>query len=119
MTDREPVETKNLDGYGSEALLWSRPRDLLAAGALTADTACFLGTVRPDGRPHAAGIGPAWHDGDLYFTRGPGPQKARNLAANPPCTISMRLTGIDVVVEGEASRVTDQPTLERLVKIYN
>jgi hypothetical protein len=119
MTDREPIETKNLDRYGSEALPWSRPRDVLAAGPPSADTACFLGTVRPDGRPHAAGIGAAWHDGDLYFTSGPGTQKARNLAANPACTISMRLSGIDVVFEGEASRVTDQPTLERLVKIYN
>ena len=30
----------------------------------------------------------------------------------------MRLTGIDVVFEGEASRVTDQPTLERLAEAY-
>jgi Pyridoxamine 5'-phosphate oxidase len=120
MTDREPVETKNLDRYGSAALPWSRPRDVFEAGPLGPDSAaCFLGTVRPDGRPHAAGIGAAWLDGDLYFTSGPGTQKARNLAANPACTISMRLTGIDVVVEGEASRVTDEPTLERLVEIYN
>ncbi len=37
---------------------------------------------------------------------------------NPACTISMRLPGIDVVFEGEASLVTDQETIETLVGIY-
>ena len=66
MPDREPIETTNLDTiYGSQPIPWSRPRELLAVGALGQDAHCFLGTVRPDGRPHAAGIGAAWHDGDL------------------------------------------------------
>jgi len=43
----------------------------------------FLGTVRPGGRPPAAGIGAVWHDGDPCFTSGPGTCKARNLASNP------------------------------------
>ena len=38
---------------------------------------------RPDGRPHAAGVGVAWHDGDVYFQCGPETRKARNIAANP------------------------------------
>ena len=119
MPDREPVETTNLDIYGFAALPWSRPRDLLDRGSLGKDTAFFLGTCRPDGRPHAAGIGAVWSDGDLYFTSGPGARKARNLAANPACTISVRLPGIDLVLEGEAARVTDRPTLERVVTIFN
>ena len=65
MTERKPIETTNLDRYGSAALPWSRPRDLLAASATQPNTRFFLGTVRPDGRPHAAGIGALWHDGDL------------------------------------------------------
>jgi hypothetical protein len=60
-----------------------------------------------------------WHDGDLYVVTGPGTRKARNLAANPACTISVRLEGIDMVFEGEASRVTDAPTLEAVVAVYN
>jgi hypothetical protein len=84
MTDREPIEVTNLDRYGSPALPWSRPRDILAAGALGPDTTFFLGTCRPDGRPHAAGIGAVWFDGDLYFPSGPGTRKTRNLAATPP-----------------------------------
>ncbi|MDP9243764.1 MAG: pyridoxamine 5'-phosphate oxidase family protein [Chloroflexota bacterium] len=118
MTDRAPVETKNLDRYGFAELPWSRPRDILAGGSQGPDTTHFLGTSRPDGRPHAAGIGAIWLDGDLYFTSGPGTQKARNLATNPACTISVRLEGIDLVFEGRAIRVTDEPTLEKAAAVY-
>jgi hypothetical protein len=119
VTLHEPLETTNLDRYGFEPLPWSRPRDLLAVGSQGPGTTFFLGTVRPDGRPHAAGIGAAWHDGDLYFTSGPGTRKSRNLAANPACTISVRLEGIDVIFEGDTSRITDNATLEALVAVFN
>ena len=112
MADRTPIETKNLDSYGNAPLPWSRPRDLFAAVIFLPAT--FLGTTRPDGRPHAAGIGALWIDGDIYFTSGPGTRKSRNLAANPACTIAARLATIDIVLEGEAVRVTDGPTLERV-----
>jgi hypothetical protein len=118
MTDREPIETTNLDRYGSAALPWSRPHDVLAVGSQGPSRTFFLGTVRPDGTPHAAGIGAVWHDGDLYFTSGPGARKARNLAADPACTISVRLEGIDLVFEGEAARVVDPITLEAVAAIY-
>ncbi|MGZ4616189.1 MAG: pyridoxamine 5'-phosphate oxidase family protein [Actinomycetes bacterium] len=117
MADREPVEVANLDRYGFPSLPWSRPHDLLAATPQP-DTPFFLGTSRPDGRPHAAGIGAVWLDGDLYFTSGAGTRKARNLAANPACTISTRLPGIDLVCEGEANRVVDGPTLEQVAGRY-
>jgi hypothetical protein len=117
MTDLTPVEVTNLDRYGNPALPWSRPRDRLAASAATPDLAFFLGTTRPDSRPHAAGIGALWLDDDLYFTSGPGTRKSRNLAANPACTVSVRLEGIDLVLEGEVSRVTDRPTLERVAAL--
>ena len=116
MTD--PVEVTNLDRYGSPPLPWSRARDLLSAGPPQPDIPFFLGTSRPDGRPHAAGIGALWLDDELYFTAGPGTRKAANLAANPACTISVRLDGLDVVFEGEARRVTDTSTLERVAALY-
>jgi hypothetical protein len=115
MTDRAPIEVTNLDRYGFPPLPWDRPRDLLAAGTPHPDNAFFLGTVRPDGRPHAAGIGALWHDGDLYFTSSPATRKSRNLAANPACTVAIRLPGIDVVFEGEARRTTDPATLAAVV----
>jgi hypothetical protein len=45
-------------------------------------------------------------------------RKARNPAANPACTISVRLEGVDLVLEGEAARVTDPPTLELVAGRY-
>jgi hypothetical protein len=119
MPNHEPTETTNLDTiYGSQTIPWSRPRDLLAAGTFGRGTSFFLGTVRPDGRPHAAAIGAAWYDGDLYFQCGPDTRKARNVAANPACTMSANLPGLDLVFEGEARRVVDAPTLEALAAIY-
>ena len=118
MSDRAPMETKNLDMYGYAELPWSRARDMLAAGSSGPEVTHFLGTIRPDGRPHAAGIGAIWLDGDLYFTSGPGTRKSRNLAITPACTIAARLEGIDLVFEGEATRVTDQPTLEQAAAVY-
>src|SRR6185295_5667461 len=118
MSTREPIEVTNLDRYGHAELPWSRPRDLLAASLPQSEITSFLGTVGPDGRPHAAGIGALWLDGDLYLTSGPATRKSRNLATNPACTISVKLEGIDLVLEGEARRVTDQPTLEQTAQLY-
>src|SRR4030088_1901080 len=117
MTDQEPTEVTNLDRYGNPVLPWSRPHDLLVSenGPLVG---FFLGTIGPDARPHAAGIGAVWHDGDLYFTSGPKTRKARNLAANPACTISVKLTGMDLTLTGVAARVADPAVLERVASIY-
>lgn len=113
MTDREPTETKNLDGYGNPALEWSRALKALS-GSPGDDLTHFVGTVRPDGRPHVAGVGAFYLDGDLYFVAGPGTRRARNLAADPACTIAVRMKGIDLAFEGEAARVTDAEILERV-----
>jgi hypothetical protein len=118
MGEREPVEVTNLDRYGSAALPWPRALDALAAPPPGPELTFFLGTSRPDGRPHAAGVGALWDEGELYFTSGPGARKARNLAANPACTISVKLEGIDLVLEGEAAKVTDRATLERVAGRY-
>jgi hypothetical protein len=118
MTDREPAEVTNLDRYGNEALPWTRPRERLASDTPKPEVTFFLGTVGPDGRPHAAGVGAAWLAGDVYFTSGPGTRKSRHLAANPACTMSARLSDIDLVLDGVAERVTDRATLEQVVALY-
>ena len=117
MTDLTPSETTNLDRYGDAALEWDRARDALASEP-TPDITHFLGTCRPDGTPHAAGIGAQWLDGDLYFTSNPETRKSRDLAANPRCTISVRLPGIDLVLEGTATRVTDHETVASVAAGY-
>lgn len=118
MTGREPVEATNLDRYDNPALPWSRADEALGASMPSQTVTSFLGTVRPDGRPSAAGVGAVWLDTHVYFTSSPDARKARNLAANPACTFSVRLEGIDIVAEGEAARVTDQDTLKKVSAIY-
>jgi hypothetical protein len=54
----------------------------------------------------------------MYFKSSPMDRKARNVAANPACTISARLEGLDIVLEGDASRVTDSATLEAVVEVF-
>jgi hypothetical protein len=119
MSNREPTATTSLDKTsGADAIPWNRARDLLDGGALGNGAAAFLGTVRPDGRPHSARIGAAWYDGDVYFQTGQQTRKARNLEVNPACTLSTSLTGIDLVFEGLAERVTDAPTLEAVAAVW-
>lgn len=67
--------------------------------------------TRPDSAP--SGL-----DDTLWFVTGPVTRKARNLAANPACTVSCRLGGIDLVLECRAERVLDPGTLEQLAAVY-
>ena len=113
MSDLTPSEITNLDRYGSAELDWARARTAMA-GPATPDVTYFLGTCRPDGTPHAAGIGAQWMDGDLYFTSNPATRKARDLAVNSRCTISVRLPSIDLVLDGSAQRETESHILERV-----
>lgn len=118
MADRRPIETRNLDGYGNAVLPWSRPMAILDAIDPGATITWFLGTTGSSGRPHAAGVGAMWHDGDLYFTSGDGTKKSRDLGANPHASMSVSLDGIDLVFEGRVERVTDRPTLEAVAGKY-
>ena len=110
---QEPTH-KNLDIYGAKTLPWSRALKQLGSSPGT----YWLATTKPDGGPHVAGTGALWVDGKIYFVSGARTRKSRNLAANPRCVFSVSLTGIDLVLEGRAIRVTDRPTLLRLAKRY-
>src|SRR5688500_16412820 len=105
MTDLASIETTNLGRPEDTAIAWSRVRESLTAPSPPDSPGgyfpSYLGTAWPDGRPHATGVGVRWYDGDLYSLSGPGTRKSRNLAANPACTIAMRLPdGHDLVLDG-------------------
>jgi hypothetical protein len=112
------MDQKNLDIYGHDAIPWSRPLQQLEGFAADPGDTAWLSTTRPDGRPHVAGVGAVWLDDRFYFVSGPGTRKSRNLVANPNCVISVSLPDIDLVIEGTATKVTDDATLERLAKRY-
>jgi Pyridoxamine 5'-phosphate oxidase len=118
MVDRNPIGVTNLDRYENPVLPWERAHELLESGPKGPLAGFFLGTVGPKGRPHVAGVGVVWCDGDLYFTSGPGTRKSRNLASNPACTIAVKLADLDLTLEGDACRVFDEATLERVATLY-
>jgi hypothetical protein len=105
--------------YGSEGATptpWVEARDHLATAKVY-----WIATVRPDGRPHVTPMAAIWLDDALHFTTGEHERKALNLAANAHCVVTTgtnALDGLDVVVEGEAVRVTDEARLRRLAEAY-
>jgi general stress protein 26 len=82
----------------------------------------WLSTVRRDGKPHVTPLPAVWLDGKLHFCTGPREQKARNLEHNRQCILTTGnnqfLSGLDVVVEGDATRVTAQAELELLASLW-
>ncbi|MBV9119146.1 MAG: pyridoxamine 5'-phosphate oxidase family protein [Chloroflexi bacterium] len=112
------MDTKNLDRYGNAALEWARVERQLEAQPGSPGLTYWLATVGANGQPHITGVGAVWLDGKVYFTSGPGTSKSRNLSSNPRCSVSASLEGIDLVIEGEARRVTDGATLRALAEKY-
>ncbi|MFJ9945344.1 pyridoxamine 5'-phosphate oxidase family protein [Streptomyces erythrochromogenes] len=96
---------------------WSEAQRQLSAAEIF-----WLSTVRPDGRLHVTPVIAAWHDGAMYFSTGPGEQKAKNLAHDGHCALTTggnALTeGLDLVVEGRAQQVSDPARLEEVITAY-
>ena len=119
MTDpnHDTTRTAELDtrfsAPGATARPWADVLDVLERAEIF-----WLSTVRPDGRPHVTPLPAVWLDDRLHFATGPREQKARNLARNPQCALTTGTdraqTGLDVVTEGRAERVTDDDLLHRL-----
>jgi Pyridoxamine 5'-phosphate oxidase len=82
----------------------------------------WLTTVRADGRPHVTPLIAVWQDDALYFCTGPTEQKAKNLAHNRHCVITTGANaigkGLDVVVEGDAVKLTGDGALRRVAEAY-
>jgi hypothetical protein len=78
----------------------------------------WLTTVNEDGSAHVTAVGAMWHDGTFWFQTGPGTRKARNVARDPRCSIALSVRDADVVVEGDAVRVTDSEALTRIAKVW-
>lgn len=116
------VHARNLaDLYDLPLLDWDRITARLDAGVTQApgtggpDRHTFwLATIDADGSPHVTGIGALWHDGAFWFETGERTRKGRNLARDPRCTLTVATHEFDLVVEGEAHKVTDPPIVADL-----
>src|SRR4030095_11069857 len=102
---------------GAKATPWAKARAVWETAQLS-----WVTTVRADGRPHVTPLVSVWLDDAAHFTTGPGEQKAVNLAASPHVVMTTGCNrwdqGLDVMVEGEAQRVTDRAMLERLAAAW-
>jgi nitroimidazol reductase NimA-like FMN-containing flavoprotein (pyridoxamine 5'-phosphate oxidase superfamily) len=125
MTVNEPASERNLDGYDAPPIAWARVRERLDQGVTQPPGTGgpdrhthWLATTNPDGSPHVMPLGVLWVDGAFYFNAGPGTRKARNVAQNPRCVITVATHPFDLVVEGEAVKVTDDAELRRIADVY-
>ena len=82
----------------------------------------WISTVRADGRPHVTPLVAVWLDDALHFSTGPDEQKALNIAADPRVALTTGANdwqgGLDVVIEGEAVRVSSADKLHQLAKAW-
>ena len=83
----------------------------------------WISTVRADGRPHVTPLPAVWQDDALHFCTGAAEQKGVNLARNAHCILTTGnnawKSGLDVVIEGSAERVTDEAKLQRLADAWD
>jgi hypothetical protein len=78
----------------------------------------WLCTVNEDGSPHVTAVGALWLDGAFWFQTGSGTRKNRNVARDARCSIAVSLRDADVVVEGDAARVTEPDALASIAEAW-
>lgn len=116
------MKTHNLaSGYNLPALDWktieARLEQPIPQGPDTGGPnrhTVWLATINPDGRPHLTGVGALFADGCFWFESGDQSQKSRNLARDPRCALTLSTQEFDLVLEGEAQKVTDTPTVTKM-----
>jgi len=99
---------------GSGLMPWSE-----AERRLSVSHDYWVATVRPDGRPHVMPVWGVWLDGRLWFSSSLGSRKARNLAADPRCTVTTDDARNPVVVDGVVERVADAGPIAAFVDAVN
>jgi len=95
---------------------WAAVAEKLDAGSAPAPDAVnsrttWLSTINQDGSPHVTAVGALWLDGTFWFQTGAGTRKGRNVARDPRCSIAVSIRDADVVIEGDAARVTEPGAL--------
>jgi PPOX class probable F420-dependent enzyme len=103
---------------------WAGIADKRAAGSGPAPDAhnaksTWLATINEDGSPHVTPVGAIWLDGAFWFQTGDGTKKSRNVRRDPRCSVSLSILDADVVVEGEASLVTDPDAIARAAQAWH
>jgi len=108
---------------GLPPLSWDEVAEKLEAKSAPAPDAhnsrtTWLTTINSDGSPHVTAVGALWVDGAFWFQTGDGTRKSRNVARDPRCSLAVSIRDADVVVEGDAARVTEPDAVARLAKAW-
>jgi hypothetical protein len=102
---------------GATAAPWSEARDRLTLAEIF-----WISTVRPDAKPHVTPLVAVWLDDALFFVTGETERKATNLTYNPHVVMTTGCAafrdGFDIVIEGDAVRVTEDAKLRRIADAY-
>jgi len=78
----------------------------------------WLTTLDDDGSPHVTSVGALWYAGSCWFQTGQHTRKAKNVARDPRCAISVATKSFDVMVAGEARRVSDPKTVAEIAALW-
>jgi hypothetical protein len=113
MTEREPTLARLLTAEDTTTISWAEARQRLSETQYY-----WLATIGPDGPPHVRPVLAIWLDGSLYTTTNAKARKGRNLMVDSRCSVAARSDDLDLVLEGRAARVTDEPRLEVLATEY-
>jgi PPOX class probable F420-dependent enzyme len=79
----------------------------------------WLATTRPDGRPHVMPVWGAWTGGRLWFSTDQASRKARNLLADPRCTVTTDNALEPVVLDGVAEPVTRRDAISAFADVLS
>ena len=102
---------------------WNTIIEKLDAGSAPAPDAHnartkWLATVNEDGTPHVTAVGAIWLDGTFWFQTGAGTRKGHNVERQPRCSVALSIRDADVVIEGDAARVTEPDMVARVAKAW-
>ena len=118
------MKTENLGAVeGLPPVDWDAIVEKLDAGSGPAPDAhnsrtTWLATINEDGSPHVTAVGALWLEEAFWFQTGASTRKGRNVARDPRCSVAVSIRDADVVVEGEAARVTDPELVARAAKAW-
>ena len=111
-------------GEGLPALEWTEVEAQLT-DLLTHDdpqspnrSTFWMTSLNADGSPHVTSVGALFHRGSYWFQTADRTHKAKNIARDPRCTISVATKGFDVMVAGLAERVTDPATVAEIAGLW-
>jgi len=79
----------------------------------------WIGSTRPDGRPHAAPVWGLWLDDAFLFSTDPHSRKGLNLAATPQVVVHLESGDEAVILEGVVEELRDSARYSRFVDAYD